>query len=212
MNEYLQGEHDRRLANIVRVGTIAALDAANARVTVQLDTELVTDWLPWIVGRAGGNRTWHAPEIGEQVVVLAPSGEIGAGIVLPSIYQDAHPANSNTPDIHRTTYSDGSVVEYDRAAHILTVNVGSGQVVVNCSTAAVHASTSVTIDAPETTVTGHLTVEGGIGVSGGTGGTMQINGDVAITGSTLTHNGKKIGSTHKHSGVLSGGSQTGNPV
>lgn len=35
---------------------------------------------------------------------------------------------------------------------------------------------------------------------------------VAITSDTLTHNGKDIGATHRHSGVTPGGGETGVPV
>jgi len=42
-------------------------------------------------------------------------------------------------------------------------------------------------------------------------GKFTVNGDVATTGA-LTNNGKNVGSTHKHSGVTSGSSNTGNPV
>lgn len=35
---------------------------------------------------------------------------------------------------------------------------------------------------------------------------------IAVTGGTLTHNGKNIGSTHEHSGVTTGASNTGVPV
>ena len=45
------------------------------------------------------------------------------------------------------------------------------------------------------------------------GVTMQISGGgVAITGGTVSHNGKNIGSTHKHGGVASGADQTGFPT
>lgn len=37
-------------------------------------------------------------------------------------------------------------------------------------------------------------------------------GGVAITGGTVTHNGKDIGSTHVHGGVLTGGANTGAPA
>ena len=42
-------------------------------------------------------------------------------------------------------------------------------------------------------------------------GKFTVNGDVATTGA-LTNNGISVGSTHKHSGVQTGGSNTGNPV
>ena len=192
-------EFDRRLANVVRVGTITALDAASALVRVSLGDGLITDWLPWLTHRAGPDRTWHAPEPGEQVVVLSPSGELDQGVVLPALYQDAHPEPANSADVHRTVYADGSVVEYDRAAHRLTVNVGSGSVVVNCATATVHASDSVTLDTPETQCTGNLTVAKALAVNNADGvaypstinGTLRVQGgDVLADEISLKH--------HKH--------------
>lgn len=40
---------------------------------------------------------------------------------------------------------------------------------------------------------------------------INLTGNVAMSGGTVTHNGVHIGSTHKHTGVQSGGSITGNP-
>jgi phage gp45-like len=42
-------------------------------------------------------------------------------------------------------------------------------------------------------------------------GNVTINGNITTTG-TLQNNGKDISSTHKHSGVTTGGGQTGNPI
>lgn len=39
-----------------------------------------------------------------------------------------------------------------------------------------------------------------------------FNGDVEFKGDSVTHNGVNIGDTHKHSGVESGGSNTGEPT
>lgn len=56
--------------------------------------------------------------------------------------------------------------------------------------------------------TGQITGEGGISVSGGGGFTMS--GNISHTG-TITSNGKNIGSTHTHSGVVTGSDNTGAP-
>lgn len=64
--------------------------------------------------------------------------------------------------------------------------------------ATLKAAVKVTLDTPETTITGHCTIQGGMAVSGGTGGTATITGNVAIIGTTLTHNGTNVGSTHVH--------------
>jgi hypothetical protein len=47
--------------------------------------------------------------------------------------------------------------------------------------------------------------------STGSGASAQISGNVEITGSVLTHNGKDIGSTHTHGGVQPGGGSTSVP-
>lgn len=42
---------------------------------------------------------------------------------MPALYQAAHAPNASLKTVHRTTYADGTVVEYDRAAHKLTATV-----------------------------------------------------------------------------------------
>lgn len=176
---HVLAEIDRRLANMIRLGTIAELDEANALVTVAVG-DMKTDWLPWRASRAGGNVAWHAPEVGEQVILLSPSGDLGQAVVLGSLYQSAHPANANTKDVQRMTYADGTVVEYDRAAHQLKVdasaasgtvlvNVGGGHVIVQCATAAVTASDSVTVECATAAVTASQSVD----VQAGTTATVK---------------------------------------
>lgn len=110
------GELDRRLANVVRIGKIAELDEANARVKVELG-DVKTDWLPWASVRAGGDRSWTAPEVGEQVMLIAPSGELAAAVVMGSVPQDSHPAPASSKDHTRYQWSDGAFQDYDRAGH-----------------------------------------------------------------------------------------------
>lgn len=44
-----------------------------------------------------------------------------------------------------------------------------------------------------------------------TAGTIKLQGDLQITGSGVTHNGKNIGDTHVHGGIVVGGSDTSTP-
>lgn len=64
---------------------------------------------------------------------------------------------------------------------------------------------AVTIKAPSTSIEGNVAVKGNFTVEGGGGG------EVNITSDTLKHNGINIGNTHKHSGVQTGGGDTGTP-
>jgi phage baseplate assembly protein V len=160
------GDHDRQIGNLIMLGVIAELDEAQARVRVDCDG-LRTDWIPWVEYRAGpGLRTWSAPEVGEQVVVLCPCGDPAQGVVMGSVYQEAHDAPAVAKAVHRVEFGDGSVVEYDRSTAALSITVGTGSVTINCATAIVHASESVTLDTPETHATGNLKVDGKIDAVG----------------------------------------------
>lgn len=215
-DSWAQAETERILANMIRVGTIAQLDEANARVKVRAGG-LLTDWLPWITARAGATRTWSAPRPGEQVLVLAPYGDPAQAVALPAIYQDSHPAPSNTKGAEHVVFPDGSTVDYNSASNTLNIQVaGAGKVIINCKEATINADTSVTLNTPQTTCTGKLTVEGlltylaGMNGSTGSGASASITGNVDFSGGSLTHNGKNIGSTHTHSDPQGG--TTGAPT
>ncbi len=214
MNEFVLGEIQRQLANMIRVGTVAELDEAKARVKVKA-AGLTTDWLPWGTGRAGSTRTVSMPSVGEQVMLFSPYGDTAQGVVGFSLYQDNHPAPSTSKDKETTVYPDGSTVEYDSASNTLTVTVsGSGKVVVNCKEATVNAETSATLNTPTTTCTGNLVVEGSISYGAGMSGTggATINGDFQAVGGTFKHNSKNVGDTHQHSGIQPGGANTAAPI
>jgi len=114
-------ELEHKLNNLVRVGQVAEADYDAARVRVQLGP-ITTGWRPWLTTRAGGDRSWWAPEVGEQVVVFSPAGELAHAWVLPAGFSDAAPAPANSPDILRAVFADGLVVEHDRAAKRTTLN------------------------------------------------------------------------------------------
>lgn len=91
-----------------------------------------------------------------------------------------------------------------------------GKAEVNCDTSVVNASTSATIDTPETTVTGNLTVNGNLQVDQNSTvtGNSTVSGDLDVTGSgtlgSATINGIQF-STHTHTGVQSGTDTSGPP-
>jgi phage baseplate assembly protein V len=117
-------ELERRQANAIRYGTVAEVDYATARVKIK-SGNITTAWLPWAAGRASGaKRRWDPPEVGEQVAVISPGGDMAQGLVLPGVYQDSAAAPSDSPDKDAMVYSDGTVIEYDRASHTLLANLG----------------------------------------------------------------------------------------
>ncbi len=119
--EYRVTELERRLANLMRIGTVDQLDEAAARVRVK-SGDLLTGWLPWLTRRAGEDRDWWAPEPGEQVLILSPDGDPAQGIVLPAIYRDAYPAPADSKNRRRIEFKDGGYAEYNRETGVLTVS------------------------------------------------------------------------------------------
>ena len=121
----------RRLANVVRAGTVAELDAGGYRVRVRYDTDekgaaILTAPIPWAVARAGPDRTWWAPEVGEQVLLLAPSGELTQAIALPALYSDAHAAPETDPEKSVARHADGALFQYDRESHEYRIALPAG--------------------------------------------------------------------------------------
>ena len=145
----------RRLANVVRAGTVASVDLAAYRVRVAYDTDasgaaVTSAPVPWVVMRAGADRTWWAPRVGEQVLLLCPSGELVDAIALPALYSDAYPAPSASADKRIAVHADGARFEYDRAAHRYSITLpdaGEIRLAVGASTIIVNA-TDILIDSP----------------------------------------------------------------
>lgn len=133
----------RRLENAIRPGVVAMVQMAPPRVRVQ-SGELLTDWLPWFETRAGNVRTWCPPSVGEQCLVLSPGGDMAAGWVLVGAPSTANPAPSDSPNIHRTQYPDGTVIDYDHTTHSLQIQlVEDGAASITATSITLNGSVSV---------------------------------------------------------------------
>jgi phage baseplate assembly protein V len=194
MNEQLS-EILRLLRNLFRIGTVSAvnLDDGLCRVGTGNNT---TAWLHWLTARAGKTRSWNAPSVGEQVLVLCLGGELDSGFVLPGIFSDAHPAPSASADALHWSFPDGAVIEYEPANGALTAT--------GIQTATINAAVQVLLDSPLVECT-HLLRTAQLDVTDG--GTMK--GNVTHTGGNLSSNGKVL-HLHKHPG--DSGGQTGAPL
>ena len=163
---------ERRIANMVLIGRIEELDAANGRVRVTTG-DITTDWLPFATSRAGQDRSWHPPEPGEQVVVVSPCGDTNQGVVVGSIYRNLHPAPGDSEEISRTIFKDGAVLEYDREKHkyLLDVPAGGsitlriGQTMLELRDDGSTLTTpDLEVDSPLSKFTGHVRIANGLSV------------------------------------------------
>lgn len=103
-------------SELIRLGTIAAVDLAAARCTVSLGEGLVTGPIRWIEPRAGATRSWSPPSIGEQVILFCPEAEMAAGIALRGVVCNTFPAPGSTLR-EFVEYQDGAQIGYDPEAH-----------------------------------------------------------------------------------------------
>jgi phage gp45-like len=104
---------------------------------------------------------------------------------------------------HLTVANAGAQVatlDIDPSGNITVTHNGNMSVTTNGTTYV--KSSSVTVDAPTTHVTGAMTVDGaltfkgGMNGSGGTGATMQLQGSVQVTGGDVTVDGIGVKSHH----------------
>lgn len=182
----------RLLENLIRFGVIAAVQMEPPRVQVITGT-LTTAWLPWLALRAGADREWDPPTVGEQVMLFSPSGQLANGIAVTGVFSDHIPANGNRQGLHRRTYADGTVIEYDSVAHHLNATLADGGTTNLISKGGINIVGPITHEG-DYIQTGNQTVTGRIDVSE----------DVVAAKVSLV--------SHLTSGVKQGGDQSGVPI
>ncbi|MDD9341753.1 MAG: phage baseplate assembly protein V [Providencia heimbachae] len=201
----------RLLINLLRQGVVEQVDLDNERCRVRTG-ELLTDWIKWLAPRAGDSRSWWAPTVGEQVLIGAIGGELTTGVVIGSLYSNAHSAPSHSANALHHTFSDGAVIEYEPANGTLkaigiqkAVIEAADEVSVSTKKVVCKASVEILLDTPQVTCTQNLTTA-----------TLNVQEGGKMTGN-FDHNGGYIKSngvtvhSHTHGGVRSGGESTGGP-
>lgn len=205
-------ELNRLLCNIVRIGTITEIDYEKYLARVS-SGENQTDWIRWAADRAGDATTWWAPSVGEQVILLAPGGDLVNAVIAGRLYSDAAlpPDSGKQTDV--TLYPDGARISYDpqtgalRVTGVKTAYVQASEAItVDTATMVVNASESITLNSPRVTCTHLLTTETIEIQKGGT-----VKNDFTHTGGNLSSNGKVL-HTHIHTGVEPGGGSSGGPA
>ncbi len=162
----------RRLENLIRLGTIAAVDHQAARCTVSTGGLSVPN-LPWLALRAGDSSDWDPPTVGEQCILVAPSGEPALGVALVGLYSQQRPAPSNSATVRRRKYPDGAVIDYDHATHTLSATLPAG-------------------GKAQLTAPGGVTILGNVDITG----TVTVSEDVIAAGISLVshvHGGVQSG-------------------
>ena len=150
----------RRLANIIRLGQIFAINYEIAKARVKIG-QLETDWLPWITSNSGNNKSWNPPEIDEQVIVLSPCGELNQAVILPSLYRGLAPETSG--NIQSVTFADGSKVSFDKTSGNLNLDIKGNATIKVTGNAQIEAA--------------NITLKGNVDLGGSGGNAVARVGD-----------------------------------
>lgn len=184
----MEGDLQRRLANIVRRGVIQAVKHGKipkCRVSIG---ELVTDWLPLCQGFSGGFRSDVNPcTVGDAVTILSEGGDLNNGRVFPGWATGGAPVPEGNESEHITVYGDGTEVRYDRQSHALTITIAAGGTYKIVGKGTLDGPVEIT----ETlTVQGKSTMNADVSVQGNIGATKEISdGKGKMSGIRMTYNG-----------------------
>lgn len=175
-------ELERRQSGRRRRGIIESVDAAAGKFRVRFADGFLSPPVPAQAVAAGALQIQAEPTVGQSVIVESQSGDMTDGFI-------AFSAFTNT-----TARPHGQAGE-------LAIAVGAASIIAT--------GTEIRLDVGGSQVL----IDGSKVVLNAGGSEVRIDAaGVAITGAGLTHNGKNVGDNHRHSGVATGGSNTGTPV
>lgn len=183
----MNAETQRRLHNIATIGVVAEIDAARALMRVAVG-DILTDYLPIPTIAAGAVRVWRCPSVGEQFLLVSPSGDLACAIPVVSLYSVHNPAPSHDKDEIFIHYNDNDFLKIHTQNSQLHLSIGK----------IVNTADDVLFDTPKVTIAGDLVVDGTIHA----GGTIRSDADVVAKVSL---------NNHRHGGVESGRGSTGAP-
>lgn len=182
----------RLITNLIRTGTVSEVDPVNWLCRVKTG-DLETNWINWLTLRAGNTRTWWAPTVGEQVVLLSLGGNLETAFALPAIYSSTFPPPSDSEAGSVTEYPDGGWFEYDPARHRWLIK-GVQNVVIEGAENMELNTKRFALNAEQAQINAEITINGGVTQRGGA---MSSNGVIV--------------DDHDHGGVERGSSRTDGP-
>lgn len=179
-------ELERRFSGTMRHGTVEEVDPGKqiVRMNFGKDVDGKPFLSPWVpyAQIAGALKVHTPPSKGQQFTMLSPTGDWQQAVALPMTWSDQNKSPSSNGDENVLTYGNVKATIKD---DLTQVDVGGTVLEVT---------------------SGHVKITVG-------GVTVEISGEgVAITGGKVTHDGKNIGSTHIHGGVVPGGGLTDVPA
>jgi uncharacterized protein involved in type VI secretion and phage assembly len=191
-----------------RMATISSYNASTHSVKVTFqgvgDNDFTeTGWIPLgAVGVGKGFGVLSAPNIGDMVMISFTDGSNSAPKITGRFFSTINTPPAVPAGETWIVHKSGSLLKFHN----------DGSVEMKSATTTTYTATQHHFVGPvlmDNTLTGSQ----GIAISGdnGSGNASTVTGNFNTTG-TITNNGHNIGSTHQHSGVQTGGGNTGAPL
>ncbi len=221
----------QQIPDLFKVGEVSSVDPVKCTARVVFDDEdsINSYDLPILQRNTFGNHDYQTVEVGEDVLCmfLGPGQE--DGFIIGSFYAGEVKPPESSNDKRTVVFKDGTRFSYDRASHVFTATIEGTEIVFDrqngsitvpqsvkifCTTADVNASKKVTINTPNTEVTGNLLVNGkftglgGMAVSGGSGATATVEGTISVTKDVVANGISLTAHTHTEQGD---GAETSGP-
>jgi len=182
---YASAQHDRMLSSLIIPCRVVAVDLAAAMVRVSDGGDWTSAWVRWHSQAAGKARHWRAPSLGEQGVLVSPSGEPAQGTFVPGLYGNAGAQPDNRDHVEVWRFDDGGALVYDWQAKSYTITVPTGTVTIEVGgTRVVVADDAITAQASTITLTGNVLINGALQVTGDINGGGRI---IDTAGNTANH-------------------------
>lgn len=125
---YPLAQLDRMMAGLVIPCYVVGVDLVAGKVRVSDGGDWTSAWVRWHALAAGKARHWRAPSMGEQGVLVSPSGEPAQGTFVPGLYGNAGAQPDNRDHVEVWRFDDGGSLVYDWAANSYTIKLPTGTV------------------------------------------------------------------------------------
>ncbi|MEG9622062.1 phage baseplate assembly protein V [Pseudomonas guariconensis] len=182
---YAGAQHDRMIAGLVIPCYVVAVDLAAAKVRVSDGGDWTSAWCRWHSQAAGKARHWRAPSLGEQGVLISPSGNPAQGTFITGLYGNAGNQPDNRDHVEVWRFPDGGSLVYDWQASSYTIKVPSGTVTVEVGgTKVVATDDAIAVQSANITLTGNVRIVGPLQVTGDINGGGRI---IDTAGNTANH-------------------------
>ncbi|MEX5504159.1 phage baseplate assembly protein V [Pseudomonas putida] len=196
---YAEAQLDRMVAGLVIPCYVVAVDLVAAMVRVTDGGDWTSAWVRWHAIAAGKARHWRAPSLGEQGVLVSPSGEPAQGTFVPGLYGNAGPPPDNRDHVEVWRFDDGGSLIYDWAANSYTIKLPTGTVNIEVGSSkatitddAISAkSKAITAEAETyTAIAPEILLQGNVKIDGALLVTLDIHGlgkIIDTAGNTANH-------------------------